>query len=152
MLRSAARRIAIDDGGRIAAAPGPVIAGVSPELAELHALASRIEDGAACLVGEQFRRGFQDLEQARLQRSQQRRRTANPIGERGAVEIDALAAIDLRLPVQRTVIGVFRSQHVSDQVFGRDAGLDQPRWRRSLHDGAFAGPAGIFRPARDDRL
>ena len=150
MLRSAARRIAINNGRRIAAAPGPVIAGISPELAALHALASRIEDGAACLVGKQFRRGFQELEQARLQRSQQRRRTADPIGERGAVEIDALAAIDLRLPIQRTVISVFADKHVGDKVFGWDAGFDHTRWRRSLHDRVFAGPAGIFRPARDD--
>ena len=125
MLRPAARRIAIDDGGRIAAAPGPVVASISPELAALHALAARIEDGAARLVGKQFRRGFQELEQARLQGSQQRRRTADPIGERRAVEIDALAAIDLRLPIQRTVISVFRNQHVGDKVFGWDAGFDQ---------------------------
>jgi len=28
--------------------------------------------------------------------------------------------------------------------------LSQPRWR--LHDPAFAGPIGLFRPARDDRF
>src|SRR5271157_6143676 len=80
------------------------LAGISPELAALHTLAPRIEDGAACLVGKQFRRGLQDLEQPGLQRRQKRRGPAHPIGERGAVEIDALAAIDLRLPVQRTVM------------------------------------------------
>jgi len=34
--------ITIDDGGRIAATPGPVVADVVPELAELHAFAPRI--------------------------------------------------------------------------------------------------------------
>src|SRR5271166_812267 len=73
MLRSAPRRIAIDNSWRIGAAPGPVVAGISPELAALHTLAPRIEDGAACLVGKQFRRGLEDLEQPGLQRRQKRR-------------------------------------------------------------------------------
>ena len=39
---------------------------------------------------------------------------------------------------------------MSDEVLGWDAGLDQPRGRGSLHDRPFAGPARVFRPARDD--
>ena len=65
------------------AAPGPVIAGISPELAALHSLAPRMEDGAARLIGEEFWRCLQELEQARLQRSQQRCCLAHPISQRG---------------------------------------------------------------------
>jgi hypothetical protein len=48
------------------------------------------------------------------------------------------------------VIGVFRNQHMGNKGLRWDAGFDQTRWRRRLHNRAFASPAGIFRPARDD--
>lgn len=39
--------------------------------------------------------------------------------------MDALAGIDLGLPVQRQMIGIFRHQNLGDG-FGRQAALDQP--------------------------
>jgi hypothetical protein len=41
----------------------PIIARIGPKLAEFHLLAPRIENRRTRLVGEQFRRAFQDLEQ-----------------------------------------------------------------------------------------
>ena len=41
---------------------------------------------------------------------------------------------------------------VRDEVFGGDACLDQAGGRRDLYDRTLAGPAGIFRPARDDHF
>lgn len=43
---------------------------------------------------------------------------AHPIRKGGAVEIDALAAVDLGLPVERKVIGTFADQHMGDCGFG----------------------------------
>lgn len=52
---------------------------------------------------------------------------------------------DLRLAIQRQMVGVACHQHRGDQRLGRDAALDQPRRRRCLHHGACAGPAGELR-------
>ena len=52
---------------------------------------------------------------------------------------------DLRLAIQRQMIGIACHQHMGDHCLGRDAALDQPRRRRCLHDGAGAGPAGELR-------
>ncbi len=77
---------------------------------------------------------------------------ADPVGQRGAVERDALAGIDLRLAIERRVVGIFGDQHMRDQRLGRDAVLDQPLRRRCLADFARAGAAGVFGAARDDHL
>lgn len=42
-----------------------------------------------------------------------------PVGKRGAVEIDALAAHDLSLPLERKVIGILGDQQMGDGRFGR---------------------------------
>jgi hypothetical protein len=44
----------------------------------------------------------------------------HPIGKVRAIEIDALAAIDLGLPVERKVIGIFADQHMGDGGPGSD--------------------------------
>lgn len=51
----------------------------------------------------------------------------HPISKGGAVKIDALAAVDLGLPVERQMVGVFSDQHMGDRCLGRHAARDQPR-------------------------
>lgn len=46
------------------------------------------------------------------------------------------------------MIGILGYQHLRDQRFGRNAALDDPCRRRSLDDGALAGPAAVARPTR----
>ena len=75
---------------------------------------------------------------------------ADPVGERGAIEIDALPGADLRLAIERQVVGIFGDQNLGDRRLGRQAALDQPRGRGSLHDNVLAGAAGVFGPAHDD--
>jgi hypothetical protein len=67
----------------------------------------------------------------------------NPVGKRGAIEMDALAGIDLRLPVQGEMIGVLGHQDMRDQSLGRDAAFDNARRRGRLHDRALAGAAAL---------
>jgi hypothetical protein len=50
------------------------------------------------------------------------------------------------------VVGIFRDHDMGNQLLGRQAALDQPRWRRRLHHRPLAGAAGVFRPARHDHL
>ncbi|GEN00778.1 hypothetical protein MRA01_53170 [Methylobacterium radiotolerans] len=41
-----------------------------------------------------------------------------PVGQRRAVEADALAGKDLRLPVERQAVGVFGDEHLRDESVG----------------------------------
>jgi hypothetical protein len=75
---------------------------------------------------------------------------ANPVRQRGTIQIDTVAGIDLGLPVQRQVIGIFGHQNLGDRGLGRQAALDQSRWRRGLHDTVLASPAGVFGPPGDE--
>ena len=84
-----------------------------------------------------------------MHRPQQEGGAADPVGQGRAIELDALARIDLRLPIERQMIGVLGDQHLRDRRLGRQAALDQPRRRGRLHDNVLAGPAGVFGPAHD---
>ena len=92
------------------------------------------------------------LQQPRVHRLQREGGAADPIGQGGAIERDALAGVDLRLAVERRVIGVFGHQHMRDQRLGRNAVLDQPLRRARLHHLAGASCTGIFGAARHDHL
>ena len=75
---------------------------------------------------------------------------ASPIGQCRAMNVDTGAGQDLALPVERTVIGVFGHQHMSDGGLGRQSTLDQMSRSRQLGDAIRAGPAGIFGPHGHD--
>ena len=77
---------------------------------------------------------------------------AHPVGQGGAVEGDALASVNLRLAIERYVVGIFGDQHMCDQRLGRDAVLDQPLGRRGLRHFASTGTAGVFGAAGHDHL
>ena len=142
----------IGDAGRLRTAPGPVVAGVGPELASLGFASARIEHRRPCLVGEEFDRGLQDLEQELVHETQREGGAARPVGQRRAIEFDALAAIDLGLPVERQMVGVFGDDDRRDQIFRWNATLDQMLGRRSLGHLALANAAGVFGPVRHDHL
>ena len=74
---------------------------------------------------------------------------SDPVGERRAIEMNALPLVDLRLAIERQVIGIFGDEHVGDRRLGRQAALDQPRRRRRLDDDVLASAAGVFGPAHD---
>ena len=79
--------------------------------------------------------------------SQQEGGPADPVGQRRAIQLDALPGIDLRLAIERQVIGVLGDHDVGDHRLGRQAALDQPRRRRRLDHRCLAGAAGVFGPA-----
>lgn len=68
------------------------------------------------------------------QRCKQITRSADPPRQRGAVEIDAFASVDLRLPIQRLMIGVLRDQHMRQQTGASESAIDGPWGCRRLHD------------------
>ena len=152
VLGAAALGIEEGDAGRVGAAPGPVVARERPEPAGLGAAAARIEHRGAGLVGEEPGRCLQDLDQPGMDRAELARRMADPVGERRAVERQPLAGEDLRLAVERQVVGVFADEHMRDHRLGRQPSGDQPGRGRRLHDALGAAPAGVSRPARDEHL
>jgi hypothetical protein len=62
----------------------------------------------------------------------------NPVCEGGAIQLDTLAGIDLRLPIKRQVIGILGNQHLGDQGFGGDVAFDNTSRCRGLDDRALA--------------
>ena len=75
----------------------------------------------------------------------------HPVRQRRTIEFNALAGVNLRLPVERQVIGIFGDQDLGDGGLGRQSALDQPGRRRRLHDAVLASPAGVFgTPGHED--
>ena len=81
------------------------------------------------------------------QRLQQRGGLADPVGERGAVEVEPVALEDLALAIERQVVGVLADQHMGEQARARAAALDGARRQRRL-DEALAAGAGQPRAGR----
>ena len=84
-----------------------------------------------------------------LQRLQPPAGTTNPVGERRAVDLDAMPGEDLALPAEWKVIAVFGDQDMSEQGRTGQPLADRRLRRGGLMDGP-AGPAAITRPADTD--
>jgi hypothetical protein len=144
----AVRRVDIGDRWRIGPAPWPIVSRIGPELPGVRSSSPSIEHRRRRLVGEDFRRRADMREKLLMHGPQMPGGATDPIGERRTIKRDPLPRVDLRLAIQRRVIGIFRDQHMRDGCFGRQASLDQPRRRAGLHDGAVASATGVFGTAR----
>lgn len=89
------------------------------------------------------------LQQAFVQGTQEPGRPSNPVGQRGAVKLNALPSIDLGLAIERQMVRVLPDDNVGDQGLGRQTALDQPRRCWCLHHSARTGSAGILGTAHD---
>ncbi len=69
-------------------------------------------------------------------------------GQRRAIDDHALARPDLRLAIERKMIGVAGDEDMRDGRLGRDAAGDQQCGCRRLHHHARTGAAGELRPPR----
>jgi hypothetical protein len=146
----AAGGIAVDHRRRLAAAPRPIVTRDRPEVALLGPPAARIQHRHHGLVGEQPCGLQQHLPQPRHHGRNLGSRIPCPERQRGAVELDALARHDLRLAIQRQMVGIAGHQHMRHQRLGRDPALDQARRCRRLHHRAGAAPAGELRSLGHD--
>lgn len=75
---------------------------------------------------------------------------SHPVRQGRTIELNALAGVNLRLPVERQVIGIFGDQDLGDRGLGRQSALDQPGRGRRLYDPIFAGPAGVLGAPRHE--
>jgi hypothetical protein len=69
---------------------------------------------------------------------------SDPVGERRAIEANALALVNLRLAVERLAT----STRATVDSVGRPPSISRPRGRR-LDDDVLAGAAGVFGPTHD---
>ncbi len=84
-----------------------------------------------------------------MQRLEPPRRAADPVGERRAIERDALAGEDLRLAVERNVVAVFADDDVRQEACAGQPLRDWPLGCRGLMQLA-ACAATIFRATNTD--
>src|SRR3974390_1039086 len=148
----AVRRIDVSDAGRLGSAPRAIVAGVGPKLPDLGSSSTRIEHRRRRLVGEKPCRALQRFEQTLMHGAQLIGGAADPIGERRAIELDPLSRVNLRLSIERQMVGVFGDDDMGDERLGRNAALDQPLLRRRLGDLALAAPTSVFGTTGDDAL
>ena len=148
-LGLAVGRIDIGHTGRITATPRPVITGIGPQLPGLGPSPSRIENRRRGLVGKEFDGLLEPGKQALVHRAQVPGGTADPVGQSRAIEHDPLAGVDLRLPIQWQMIGIFGNQNLRHRGLRRQAAFDQSSRCRHLDHHVLAGPAAVFGPAQN---
>jgi len=83
----------------IGAAPWPVVRGIGPELPGLGTAAAGIEHRHRRLIGEQLGPLPELNEETVVQRTQVPGGVADPVRQRGPIQLDALAGVNLGLPV-----------------------------------------------------
>ena len=126
----------------------PVIANIRPQATRLRLPVARYQHRNRNIVAMQFLRAQHIALQRFHQRPQRSACAAHPVGHRRTIEFDAFACIDLRLPVERKVIGILRHQHMRQQP-GAARPVDRTIRRRLLHNARAAG-ATQLRPHHAD--
>ena len=118
-------RIGVDHTRGIGPAPWAIISRDRPEVAGLGPAAARIEDRSPRLVDRDLGGAEQELLHPQIDRPELRRRDADPEGQRGAIDRQALQLHDLRLTVERIVPGEFVDHDAGHETFGRNTAPDQ---------------------------
>ena len=79
-----------------------------------------------------------------VERPQQFGRRLDPVAQRTAGNVQAVAREEVFLPVQRQVIAELTDDDLSDQPWSGDAASNRPHRRRWAHHAIFAVPAGVL--------
>src|SRR5207248_8723721 len=98
-FRLAVGCIDISNARRIGAAPWPIVRGIGPELPGLGAAAAGIEHRHRRLIGKQLEPLPEFDEKTVVQWTQMPGGMADPVRQRGPIQIDALTGVNLGLPV-----------------------------------------------------
>jgi hypothetical protein len=119
-------RVGEPDGRSIGRTGWPVVANIGPEPPGFGLAGAGRKHRDRGVVGVQLACRENMIAHGLNQRREQFACCADPSGQRGAVEIDAFAGIDLRLTVERCVIGILRHQHMREQSRSCEAAIDGP--------------------------
>ena len=149
MLAAATRRIAEQHDRRALAAMAAIVGGDRPEEAFLDLAAPGIEHRRRGFVHEQTIRRSQMPAHVTGDGLEMEAGPAGPIAQCRPIQLDALASIDLGLPVERQMVAELGDDHLRDQRLGRQAARHHMLGRMGLHHRARAATASVFRAARD---
>ena len=116
MFASAVGRVCEPGRGRIQRPRRTIIANISPQPASLGLAVAGSKHRHGRIVSMQFFGGHYIAPQCFDQRSQQLAAVAYPLGQRGALQINALSRIDIGLSEQWQVITKLRGEHVGQQA------------------------------------
>jgi hypothetical protein len=130
----AIRRVCEPHRRRIAAAGRSVIPNIGPQPTLFRGPPAGTQDRHRRVVGMEFvaveHMPLQGIDQG----PQQRTRLSDPVGQRRAIEINALPGIDLALAVQWQMVTIFRHEYMSQEAWPCESSGDRPTRCRRLND------------------
>ena len=138
------RSIAGATFGEVVHRVGMLLADVGPEASLATAFFAARQHGHGRIVGPQHGRLQHQLFLSLVERPQQFGRRLDPIAQRTAGNVQAVAREEVFLPVQRQVIAELSDDDLSDQPWSGDAASNRPHRRRWAHHAIFAVPAGVL--------
>ena len=147
MLALTVLAIDIRSGRMSRPTPGPVVDRVAPQSSGLGASPTGIKYRQRGVVSEYLGRGQHGAQHQLVQRRQPPAGAARPGAQGGTIQRHTLAGKDLRLTIQRQMVGVFVDQHMRQQRLGGHAAVNRTFRSGRLHDRLLAGSATIPRPA-----
>ena len=115
-LALAVGRVAVEHGGRCRSGMRALVAQIDPQPAGLGLAVAGRQHGHRRIVGMDHGARHHVLANPVSQRAQQPRRLAHPVGQGGAIEIEAVARVDLGLAIERKMVAVLRDEHVREQA------------------------------------
>ena len=121
MFDAAAGRVAIDHSGRSGAAPATVVPRQRPEVSGFGFASSRGQHRRRGLVHEEAVPALQLIDHALDDRAEMEGGLADPAGQGRAVQFGARARQDLRLAIQRNVVGVSSDEDMGERRLGRQS-------------------------------
>ena len=125
----------------VIARPRPLVAYIAPGARRRRLAGSRGEYLDRGVIGEDGPTGQHVTPHRIGQRLEQRRRLADPSGQRRALQLHPVSGEDSALAVQREVVTVFRHEHVGEEPRSGPPALDRARRQLRLME-AIAPSAG----------
>ena len=132
----------IDRRGR-GRSPGPLIAHDHPEPTRPGAAAAWVLDGDRGVIGMHSLSGADVLADGLGDRGHQPGGPADPVSQGRAIQLHALARVNIRLPVQGQVVAILGHHHVGEKRRAWAAALDGQAGHRRLADGLAVAAAQL---------
>jgi len=124
MFALAIFRVGEPNGRRHIQARRAIIAHVGPQSCRLGLAHPRRQNRYRRIIGMDLVCCQHMLANLIDQGSQQMAGGAHPVGQCGAIQIDALPGKDLRLAIQRKVVSILRDQHMRQQIRSGKSAFD----------------------------
>src|SRR6476620_611197 len=148
MFAASSRRVAEQHNRRTSATMSTIIGSNRPKEPLLCLPAPRIEDWRRGFVHEETVSCRQIRAHTVSDRLQMEAGSACPVTQCRSIQPDALAGVDLGLPVERQVIAELRDDDLSDQRLGRQAAGHHVLGCMRLRHSFRTATAGVFRTTR----